>query len=326
VIVAKAKSTVQEPDVVSGGLQAVETDLSFALATGKVVVDFLKRAALFFQRGDELEVAGQEALGKAKTLAVPENKAHQESLQAFIRSTNAAGKQTTEHWAQIASPLHQLHKRVVARRERALGYFNEAVNVGNRLHNQYVEAEQRRAREEQARQQREADERAKAERDRELGKLEEEAQAREAASDDLSERERTFVRLFVLTGNAAKSATAAGFKLSASTLLAKPKIQQAVEALRAADAIRHQAAAIAAAPVESEAVEVQADVVGHGDRTTWKADVFDREALIAAVFAGQVPRDVLTIDEVRLNGYARELKTLLRRWPGVRAVSTTKVV
>jgi hypothetical protein len=62
------------------------------------------------------------------------------------------------------------------------------------------------------------------------------------------------------------------------------------------------------------------------DRTTWTGEVTDLQALVDAVIAGTVPRDVLMVNQPVLNGYARSMHALLNNWPGVRAVPKTTTV
>jgi len=304
-------------------------DLAFTREAGALVVDFLKRAAAFFRRGEELEAAARGTLATAKAWKAPTNKDEQVALQAFIRDNNAAVKQVEAHWEGITAPLFRLHKRFVSRREAAIVLRREATTIGNALHNAYVEAENRKAREEQQRLQKIADDHAKAQRDQELAQLEAEALRAEAASDSLSAREQAFVGHYLSSNNAPQAARLAGYKspdAQALRLLRDPKITKAIEAEKTARALRQQAAAVRQVPVDAPIVEVKADVTDGGDRTTWAAELLDEAALIDDVIAGRVPRDVLSVNRVKLNEYARSLKTGLNRWNGVRAVSTTKVV
>jgi len=309
----------------------VNDDLAFTREAGALVVDFLKRAAAFFRRGEELEAAARSTLATAKAWQAPTNKAEQVALQTFIRDNNAALTRDESHWDDITKPLFRMHKRFVGRREVTAALRREATSIGNSLHNAYVEAENRKAREEQQRLQKIADDHAKAQRDIELAQLEAEALKAEAASDSLSAREQSFVAHYLGSNNAPQAARLAGYKspdAQALRLLQDPKVVKAIEAEKTARALRQQAAAVRQSPVNAAIVEVKADVTDGGDRTNWKAEVLDQAKFIEAVFAGTsgIPRDVLMIDQVRLNVLARELREQMARWPGVRAVPTTKVV
>ena len=60
------------------------------------------------------------------------------------------------------------------------------------------------------------------------------------------------------------------------------------------------------------------------ERMTWSAEVFDEAALIDAVINWHygVPRDVLTVNAVKLSQYARSLHERVNLWPGCRAKET----
>lgn len=61
-------------------------------------------------------------------------------------------------------------------------------------------------------------------------------------------------------------------------------------------------------------------VAGIATKTTWKAEVTDKMALIKAVAAGQVPMSVLDVNQTVLNKMAVALKEELN-YPGVKAVA-----
>jgi hypothetical protein len=292
---------------------------------------FFKGLAQFFKTATALEVEAKSTLAVARSLTIPTNAAQHETLQRFIRDTSAQKKAIEQHWT-ITSSVSQFHRKLTAKRAIAANAVEEANTIGNRLHNAYVEAEKRRAREEEQRLQREAEEKARRERDAELAKLEAEALAREAASGELSTRELAFVLKVAEQGiHPQVAAQQAGYKDPAAMvarLMGLPKIDAAIKARREAAEIRRQAAAKQAAPLVYDEPEVRPDIADGGDRTTHAGECFDARLLVEAVIGGKhgIPADVLTVDPVRLNQYARDMHELINRWPGVRYKKTTKVL
>lgn len=65
-------------------------------------------------------------------------------------------------------------------------------------------------------------------------------------------------------------------------------------------------------------------VSGIATKTTWKAEVVDKMALIKAVAAGQVPLSVLEVNQTVLNKMAVALKEELS-YPGVKAVAEQSI-
>lgn len=310
-------------------------ELTFMAEVGLVLVEFLKAPAVvaFFTQARTLETKALARLSQAKALKAPTSAGEDETIQVFIKSANAEKKTVMEHWT-IASKVHQLHKRLVARRSKSETALEEAANLAQTLHNRYVEEARRKAAQEQDRLRREAELRAQADRQRELDELEAAAVKAEGASEDLSEREQAFVQAFYSTGNGLASAQRAGFKdpaKAASRLLSATKIQRALAGLQAAAAARQQAAAVQEQPLDVQVETVTADVVkasGAVDRTTYKMEITDPVALREAAFAGTygIPHDMLAADPVKGNEYARSMREIINRWPGCRLVKSTKTV
>lgn len=311
----------------------VTTEVTESIAFGAVISDFVKNARQFFTRSAELIQRADESLERAKRFTEPETSREDEAVQAAIKQLQDDGVEDDEHHNTLAQPLHRFHRAVVARRNRAEQSRKAAAEHLNKLHNGYTTKERRRveAVNEARRLKAEADERQR--RQKEHDKLEAEALALEAASEQLSEREARYVEYVLAGTEASAAATAAGFKdgfKSAARLMASEKIQQAIHARREADLVRQQQQALREAPVNAEFVEERANITraaGAKEVTRWKAVVEDADLFIAAVISGRhgIPRDVLVIDESVLNGYARSLHGLLNKWPGVRAVDETKV-
>ena len=313
---------------------AADVDLTFAQEVGHAVVDFIKRGVAFFAKANELEqtaVALRSAADEWRRPGANGTQASDVRVQEFIRTCSAQAKVIEEHWT-ITTKVHQLHKRLVARRDRGVKLLKEASDIGNAVHNEYTAAERQRALAEQRRLQAIEDERAAARRRAELEDLEQAAIRLEAQCPKLSDREGIFIYNYLRHNNPVTAAKQAGYlqpESRALLLLQTPKIADEIERRRSAEALRQQASVVAAEPVQVTRVEVApaiAKATGASERTTWKAEVFDDRALIAAVFAGTVPQDCLTVDYVKLNQYARDLHDAINQWPGVRAVSKTGVV
>lgn len=309
-----------------------ETDPDEALitTTGAAIRGFMGGVLAFLTTAREIERAALATLSRAKALQRPETGDQDLSLQAFIRQTTAEKKAAEEHWS-ITATVSRFHRTLTARRGKATDALDQANSIGNTLHNQYVELARRRAAEEQERVRREVEDQARKDRDAELARMEAEAVASEEASPKVSEREQLFCDLVVATGNGQSSASRAGFKnpLQASArLLSMPKIQAVIKSLKAAQAIRQQATARAAEPVDVDVPTIAPDVVEDGSRTTWTAEILDPQAFVRAVVEGRsgIPLDALMPNQVALNEYARSLHERLDRWPGLHAKKSTKVV
>lgn len=321
--------------------QPVSEDHGLVLPVADQLRAFMGGMVSFFRKATELERAAADRLARAKLLKPPTTADEDVKVQALIRESKMGRKATDDHWT-ITSVLSKLHKSTVAGRERAGKLDDDAAAIAQRLHNDYVEAERRRAREEEERINREKEEQARRDREAELARLEAEAVAREEASPELSERERQYVDFLVLDiyrgssqGNPQRAAERAGFKdalKAAARLTSSPKVQAAVRAKEEAENIRRQAAAKREMPIEVERTTVKPNVSRaagvSADRTTWSGEVIDERLFIEAVVGGRhgIPVDVLTVNQAKLTEYARSMHELLDRWPGVRAKKNTTTV
>jgi hypothetical protein len=77
--------------------------------------------------------------------------------------------------------------------------------------------------------------------------------------------------------------------------------------------------------------EVKPDIAraaGAVDRTTWSAEILDEVAAVDAIIGGKhgMPRDLLMINPIKANEYARSLHKRMDLWPGMRARRKTGVV
>jgi hypothetical protein len=157
--------------------------------------------------------------------------------------------------------------------------------------------------------------------DQERQRQEQERKAREAA-----EKEAAKIREQAAKAEAAARAKAdelrrqqeeaerAGRAAEAARLAEKAASVEAAGAEKAAG-LQDKAALI---PTPTIAVETP-KVAGISTRTTYRAEVTDVDALIAAVAAGKVPKQALIPNEKFLNEQARSYKSALN-WPGVKVV------
>jgi hypothetical protein len=301
----------------------------------EVIGGFLKNMIGFAGTALDLERDAHDRLAQARTFTRPTSGAQDAVLQTYIKDNTQAKKRVEQHWG-LTSIVSQFHRRLTARRAIATDALEQGQNIANRLHNEWVDGERRRVAEEQERLRRAEEAKAAESRQRELDRLEAEALEREAASGDLSSREQAFVAAYVqgqgTQGDPTSAARRAGYKdpvAQGARLIQSSKVKAAIEAKLEAVRIRDQAAAMAEMPLEvAETPTVEADIRRVGaDVTRWKAEILDERMLIEAVLGGKygIPSDILTVNPVKLNEYARSLHHLLNRWPGVRAVSTTKL-
>jgi len=297
---------------------------------------FLTNIAGFLTTARRLEDRALDTLDVAKQLRQPTSKDEDEAIVATVRQWTAERREATNHW-DARSVVFSLHKRLIAAFQRADRPMEDAIALGTRLHNDWVAAEAQRVRLEEQRK-RDAHEALEREaRAAELRKLEEAALEAEASSPDLSERERVFVAAFVASSrhgaSAGNAARAAGFKnpdATASRLLATPKVIAAFAAHDRAVELRQQAAAVIAKPIVIADVTVQPEVAASADRTTYRAELFDEGAFLAACLAPGNPyripaRDLLTVKQAELTARARSMGEAINHWPGVRLISNTKI-
>jgi hypothetical protein len=311
-----------------------DEDEQLVANAGRALLGFFKSMAGFFTTAKALEQTSLQLLDTSKELEIPATPQEDEEIQRFIRRCSAQKRDVEEHWA-ITALISKFHRTMTARRSRSTDACTQAGERGNSLHFSFVQAERRRAQQENDR--REAAARAQAEADRqaELARLEAEAVAREEGSAQLSGREQVFVEQMVAHGNGVRAAQAAGFPdpaKSSARLLKQAKVTDAIQGAREAAAIRQQAAARARRPVEVQPYqEVQPALTrapGASERVTYGAELVSEEALVTAILAGThgIPTDLLRIDPVKLNTYARDLKERINLWPGVRLKKNEKVI
>lgn len=285
-------------------LPAEQEEQQLTKETVAAITEFMRGVVAFFRVGRELEKQAAATLDAAKTLKAPTDAASDTKLQKFIQGISDEEHGAGEHWDPICSTVFGFHRWLTGKRKPTLEYLGEAKKLAQPLHNSYVESERRRVARE-AEEQRLANERqAQADRDKELQKLEDIALKAEAASADLSEREKLYVREYLgllaqkyhggeSRACAVQAAIRAGYKnpeARALVLVAMPKIVNAVHEATKAAAAREQKTARAAQPLEVEDVKVGKMNVGTAgyDRTTWSGELLDEGALITGVIRGVV--------------------------------------
>lgn len=310
-------------------------DLVHVTPTAGVLVQWFENMTAFFTTASAMEAQAKATLDQAKAWKAPTTGHEDELLKDKIRDVRRESKALEDFWG-ITSVVSQFHKRLVAGRQRGVAMLEEAHQIGTRLHTTFTEAERRRAAAEQERVRVEAEKRARDERAAELAKLEAQALEREAASADLSEREKIYVNLFVNgfageRGNPVVCARQAGYQNPeqiVTRLTSSAKVQDAIRATEEAAAIRTQVKAVTELPLDVQVEEVVPDLNEKGNRATWSAEVVDEAAFIEAVLSRRhgIPSDVLQVNQVVLNQYARSLHELLNKWPGVHAKKKESVV
>lgn len=310
-------------------------DLVAVQGDGAIIREFFANLQVFFSRAGGLEAQAKQTIAEARLLRPPTTLEADVELQRFVQRTTAEKKAIELHWEDVTRAFFKLHRALTSGRDRGVKLLEEANRLGNRLHADWTESQDRIRRQEEDRIRREAEEHARQERQRELDELERQAAKAEAESPDLSERQTRFVELVANGINtpvaAARIATFKDPEITAVQLMKTPKILSAIEALKKAAAIRRQAEAVKEAPIEVRHEPVQRNVgraPGAHDRTTWSGEGVDFDAAMDAFISGKfgIPRDVFMFNPVQINVYARAMEAQLERWPGFQARKSTKVI
>jgi hypothetical protein len=296
-----------------------------------LVLPLMKNLATWWRTAGTLRDAAEATLQRARTLPAVTTEGDDLALQESLLTDRGNLKDAEAHYEPVTGALFKMHRRLTQSRAAVTKPLEESIAIKQRLHNAYVEAERRRVEQENERLRRQAEEEARAAQQRELEELERQAVAAEEASKFLSTRESLFVEIMANTGNAVAAAKAAGFAdplKHGARLMTLAKITTAINGLKDARAIRTQAVAVAAQPaLPRQMVQTERPAVskasGSRSRETWRAVFDNREELHQAALRGEVPGDVLMIDESRVQQYARDLHELIDAWPGVHADKDT---
>ncbi len=263
---------------------------------------------------------------QATALVVRDKDTHRGALE-FIRGAKQLKRTIEEHWSRITRVIDNTKRDLLDLKRRDVEPVEEALRIAEGVTVAYQQAEDRRVREEQDRLRRQEEERARQQRERELAEQEARAEALERDSPDLSNREQIFVEAYVDGLTDRDAAVRAAFKnpkAAALRLLATQKIVDAISAKREAIAIREQAAAKKASPLDVNHVATVQRETSHvaGTRTTMTygcEEVYDKAALYRAIVAGDVSWDAVQPNPVYLNDQARKLKDLFEAsYPGCR--------
>lgn len=265
---------------------------------------------------------------EASALVIIDKDSHRVGKE-FIRGAKQLKRKIEDHWSAITRNVDELKRNLLDLKRKDVEPVDAAIGIAERVIIAYEQVEAERVRVEEARIRREAEEKAARDRAQQLAEQEAAALKLEADSPALSNREQIFVESYVGQGQPAFAVTRAGYKGDAeqvaARLLRTPKIIEAISAKRQAVALREQQAATKAAPLEvkiTEKVESQtAKVAGVSSRSTWSAEVFDFNQLLAALGVDVTdPRvQALQPNTVYLNTQAVALHEKLESvYPGVR--------
>lgn len=277
-------------------------------------------------------------LAQAQGLTIVDKVTH-EAARVFLKGAKALKREIEEHYATIKKPLNEARNTVLDLEKQHLAPVLQAIAVAERLDTNYVREQQRREQEEADRLRREQEERERARRQQEADEAEAQALALEASSNVLSEREQIVVA-YMLTKSviaptdfveAARRAKYADPNKAAVKLFDSKKIADAILNGRKAQAIREEAERAKAAPimVETPAVESQvATVAGTSVRTYYAAgERIPAEAVLAAIaeryrrgdemFDADVDRYIRPALQTFLNAQARQCRESFEKvWPG----------
>ena len=329
------KLQVIEPEVVG---QSEHLELVRSLQDG--ITTFFRSAVVFFDGASVLREDAKLMVARAEALTVPTDDASDKIVQRVVIDSTRGRKANTEHWGPITMTFNKVHKALTSGRGEAEKDFVRSASIGNRHHSDYVSEKERKARIEQQRLDRMAREAAQRERDDENKRLEEERLKLEADSPHLSDREQRFVNVYDRHGVTSGAEREAGYKAGyGEKLLAREKIQTALELMAKAREVQRQQEAVRIAPVIPKATPVVrpsfGHVVGAGSRKQRGAEIYDENALIEALLAqaanppaeGEpvIPTNILQVKHPKVNEYARSLGSAINEWPGVRFTEVTKV-
>lgn len=314
----------------------VPADLAVVQELGGELSGFLKGAAKFLASAIERDVKANEILVQMQMMAAPVTAADDERLQLTLKGINGEKRDNTALYQHVTSASDRFHKFFVGKRKKTDDTLARAAAIGMAHHTTFTEQARRADAIRQETDRRAAEQRAREDRERELAALEDAAVAAEAAAPDLSEKQKMFVQVYVQTGSVITATAGAGYrdKGRGEALLALPKVQQAIEALREAERIRQQADMVSTLPVAPAVIPSAPAAVtkaaGVIETERWTAELLDEPALIAAIESGTHPNIpatliVKTINRVALNTEARGLRELINAWPGVRAKKTTGI-
>ncbi len=321
---------------------AEPVDLAQVRTEGLEVMNFLSPAALveFFTKARELEnEAGRmvaHARAAKRNLKAPGYVMTAEddaAVQRDLLESKAQRKRLLEHW-KISATVTRFRNLLTSARKRPDDLHEEGEGILQMLHNEYKAAEDRRvAREnEEKRQQAIRDEQAR--RDAEERELSRQADEAEAASSELSPRERRVIDIVgddITEGAWVHACRTVGYKDpvgAARALINREKIIAAIDGRRRAAAMRQQAQAVQQQPISTAHVmDEKPQVQRVGTDVVFKsAEIVDAAEFVAAAMSGRygIPASTLAPVQSVLNDQARQMGALINRWPGIRYVEETR--
>ena len=279
------KLQVTESEVVG---QSEHLELVRSLQDG--ITAFFRGAGVFFKGASVLREDAKLMVARAEALTVPTDDASDKIVQRVVIDSARGRKANTEHWEPITKTFHRVHKALTSGRGEAEKDFVRSASIGNRHHSDYVAEQERKARIEQQRIDRKAREDAQRERDEETIRLDEERLKLEAGSPTLSDREQRFVNAYDRHVSTIGAERVAGYKPGyGAQLLAREKIQTALELLGKTREVARQQEIAKTAPIVPKATTVVrssiSHVVGAGSRKQRGANVYDEARLIEAILA-----------------------------------------
>lgn len=314
-------------------------DVALVKTEAAPIATFVNNMAVFFSQAQSLEERAAQDLVSAQAWQEPTSREEDEDLIARIRQNAAETKLLEQHW-DVTTVLSRMHRSLTAMRNRATAIRDQVKTRGNALHGAYERREQERVRKEAEEKRLAEERRLREQRQREQEEAERLALEAEANAPTLSDRETRFVEAYVcglgVAGNAQAAAARVGYRdadKAAVKLLATEKVRAAIEAKRAAVAIREQAEAKRHAPIVAVAAETAApqSQVAKASRVYYSCEVVDEAAFMAVVLDPtlrmryNVPASVATYQQPVLNDIARAVKDEINKIPGLRLKTTTSV-
>lgn len=284
------------------------------------------------QAAEAQQGAGLVLLANGITIT---DRASHERCREFLKGAKALKKKIEEHYAAIKSPLNAARATVLEMEKRDLSPVLDAIAIADGIDTRYVREQKRIEQEAADEQRRQAEAQERLRREQAAAEAEAEASRIEASSNVLSEREQVVVRFIgaaVVTPEILlKACKFAGYldpKASAEKLFRAGKIGAAVEQARKADAIRREAAAKQAEPINVSVPAVASQVIDGGVRTYYGCEGISNVPALLRKLATDLDNPAnftLQADAAKLlepallmlmSKQARDLKELFPRvWP-----------
>lgn len=232
-------------------------------------------------------------LHQAQEITITDRASH-EACRTFLKGAKALKREIVDHYKRIKDPINVARNTVLDLEKQHLAPIDQAIAIAERVDTSYVREQQRREQEEADRLRREAEAQERARREQEAAQAEAAALALEASSNVLSEREQRYVTIIAsrglaslspdAVGRAAKEAGYTDIPKAVARLMSSAKINSAIANAQKAAAIRRESEAKQAAPitVEAQAVESQiGKVSGMRSVTSYYCRSFNTKEVLA---------------------------------------------